>query len=127
MKSRIISIDLYRRDVMVCFGSKEYLEKRLRGRISPEDCREMLDGINEASLGRSFAVTEQGPYLLWMPEVPGTYGELATLSHEIFHIAIMIMYGIGAGFSNKSEEAYAYLVGYLTEKILRAFKITFSS
>ena len=49
------------------------------------------------------------------PEYSDNYG---TLSHEIFHYATGLMWKIGMELViEKSDEAYAYLVGYITEKV----------
>ena len=128
MQSKIISIDIYKRDVMVCFCDKVMLERKLKQYDIDCAClQEILDDIDDSSTGRSFSITDSGPFLLWMPRIPETAVEFGTLSHEIFHTVCFVMKGIGAEFSDDSEEPYAYLVGYLTEKILKAFKITFSS
>ena len=114
MQSKIINIDIYKRDVMVCFCDKVMLERKLKQYDIDRAClQEILDDIDDSSTGRSFSITDSGPFLLWMPRTPGTAEEFGTLSQ-----------GIGAEFSDDSEEPYAYLVGYLTEKILKAFKIT---
>ena len=110
---------------MVCFCDKVMLERKLKQYDIDCAClQEILDDIDDSSTGRSFSITDSGPFLLWMPRIPETAVEFGTLSHEVFHTVCFIMKGIGAEFSDDSEEPYAYLVGYLTEKILKTFKIT---
>lgn len=41
-----------------------------------------------------------------------------TLAHEIYHLANMILHYRGVRFCDASEEAFAYLIDWLTEKIL---------
>lgn len=49
------------------------------------------------------------------PEYPRDYG---TLTHEIFHYVTGLMWKIGMELViDKSDEAYAYLIGYITEKV----------
>lgn len=43
----------------------------------------------------------------------------STLAHEIFHAVDFIMRDIGMKLTEHSHEAYAYLVGYLTEQIYK--------
>lgn len=43
--------------------------------------------------------------------------ETATLAHEIFHIACYIMEKAGISLCHESDEAYAYLIGYITKKV----------
>lgn len=62
--------------------------------------------------------TNQSVIRLWnYPETPADYG---TLQHEIFHAVTFIMDKIGAKFElSKSDESYAYLIGYLTTQIYK--------
>lgn len=51
------------------------------------------------------------------PKYPEDYG---SLSHEIFHIVSFVMYRIGQPLEVRvSDEAYAYLIGYLTKEIYK--------
>ena len=94
MQSKIISIDIYKRDVMVCFCDKVMLERKLRQYDINHAClQEILDDIDDSSIGRSFAITDSGPFLLWMPRIPETAVEFGTLSHEVFHTVCFIMGG----------------------------------
>ena len=40
-----------------------------------------------------------------------------TICHESFHIMVNIMDDVGMTLSDSSEEAYAYLIGWVSEKI----------
>ena len=44
---------------------------------------------------------------------------LALMSHEIFHLVDFLLRRIGMTLSEDSDEAYAYLIQYLTEQILK--------
>lgn len=50
------------------------------------------------------------------PTSPATKGCLA---HEIFHIVVFVMNEVGMTLSTESDEAYAYLTGYLTTEIYK--------
>lgn len=52
-------------------------------------------------------------------DTPEWYGNLA---HEIFHAAEFIMERIGMKLTTESDEAYAYLIGYLTKEIYSKIK-----
>lgn len=43
----------------------------------------------------------------------------ATLNHELFHIVIEFLKDMGIILDDNSEEAYAYLIGYLTTEIYK--------
>ena len=55
--------------------------------------------------------------------VPKTPTDLATLQHEIFHAVTFIMDAVGMKLSDDSDEAYAYLIGYITEMVYTKLKI----
>ena len=46
------------------------------------------------------------------------------IAHEIFHIVTFIMERIGMEFvMMKSDEAYAYLIGYITKEVYKILKL----
>ena len=67
-----------------------------------------------------------GQTLLWLKDKPNSISSLATLNHEIFHCTCFILERVGIIYSNDSDEAYAYLIEYLTKQIYNKLDITFS-
>ena len=60
-----------------------------------------------------------GQNILWLRDYKyGDIDSLATLNHEIFHVVYQTLWKCGLTLSDESEEAYSYLVEYLTKKIL---------
>jgi hypothetical protein len=52
-----------------------------------------------------------------LPETPEDFGRLA---HEVFHIASFVLDRVGMKLKvMASDEAYAYLISYLTEEIYK--------
>lgn len=47
------------------------------------------------------------------------HNTIGTLAHEVFHIVTLIMNWVGIKYSSDSEEAYAYLTGYIMTYIIR--------
>jgi hypothetical protein len=45
-----------------------------------------------------------------------------TICHESFHIVTTVLGSAGLELCDKSEEAYAYLIGWVAEKLERAIK-----
>lgn len=43
-------------------------------------------------------------------------------SHEIFHIVVTLLKSIGLKLCDKSEEAYAYLIGHITREFYQNLK-----
>lgn len=61
--------------------------------------------------------------LIRLKEYPRTPTEYGNLQHEIFHAVTFIMDRIGMKLVvTESDEAYAYLVGYLTTEIYKKIK-----
>ena len=75
----------------------------------------MLSG----GIGR-YCLFKSGQSLIRIKGKPKTPEEFGTLQHEIFHIAASLLWRIGMKLKVKSsDEAYAYLIGYLTTEIYK--------
>lgn len=116
--NKIIPIDIYNTDIMVHFGNYDSLKEELTARFGLEDALSILEGmnVNENMLGRTVLLSA-GNIILWMPSIPKTNKEKGTLAHEIYHAACEIMNKIDVPPCPDNEEAYAYLIGYITSKI----------
>jgi hypothetical protein len=66
--------------------------------------------------GRTWHNITGGQTIIRIPKKPETPQEIGTLSHEIFHGVDFIFRRIGISLSDNSNEAYAYLIGYVTEQ-----------
>jgi len=122
---KIIPIDLYCRDILFAFGDEPSFRKALRKYHTQEETDGIIEAadINEHSTGKTLCNEKYNAFIVWMPQLPKTAAELGTLSHEIFHAAQALMINIGANLSDDSEEAYAYLIGYITKRVLEEFPI----
>ena len=60
-----------------------------------------------------------GQTLIRMPKVPKSVKEYGSLQHEVFHAVEFVLMRIGIKLCKKSDEAYAYLIGYLTSEIYK--------
>ena len=62
-----------------------------------------------------------GASIIRLRKLPTTSKDYGVLAHEIFHIVTFVLDRVGMSLNiNTSDEAYAYLTGYLTEKIYEA-------
>ncbi len=122
-KNFIISLDIYPFDVMVSVGEEDdTLFKRLRKLSISEDEFEMTRFDTENGRGR-YCLFKTGASLIRLKQEPKTPEQFGTLQHEIFHCASSILWRVGIKLKMKySDEAYAYLIGYLTEKIYYRLK-----
>ena len=107
-----IDVSIYNTYVIVVIGQSKYINKCLSKRGLKK-----IDISNvKGAAGYTFGL-EEG-ILLWLkhkPPFPAYH--MGCLAHEIFHCAEFILSKVGIKLSNKSDEAYAYLIGYITENI----------
>ncbi len=116
LKPFVVSVDIFKRDVLVCIGSTdEQVHRQLNGYegVTAEDLSatafegpQVSGRVTRISNGSVVLRTRDG----CLPGDP-------TLQHEIFHAACAVMDAAGITFSDDSDEAYAYCIGYLTEQI----------
>lgn len=123
--NKIISIDIYDRDVMVHFGEKKHLKARLSKIFGCEKSSEIVSMISGNEKGKSFLLPG-GQMILYMPNLPKDIKGLSVLAHEIFHIANYTLEKAGINLTSDSDEAYSYLIEFLTKKILAMLPISFS-
>lgn len=114
----IIPIDVYNRDVMVSIGeTNEQLKLKLDK--FDLDYGDYFD--HEISKGRSTRF-KGGQTLIRFREPKDACHN--TIAHEIFHAVTCLLTWIGMPFDlETNDEAYAYLIGYLTEKIYEKIKL----
>ncbi len=110
--------DVYLVDIYVCFGERKRLHKALKS-VAAHDEVEWEKGI-EGNSG-CFRMYGGGQAVIWVEELPTTPKVISYLAHEIFHCATQILSRAGLSHGEESEEAYAYLIGWLTLKIWTKF------
>ena len=115
----LIPLVIYPFDIMVMMG---YSDEEVRHELS------QYEGISEEDINLAMFKTyttkgravmfETNQTFLRIREIPETPLDYGFLQHEIFHAVTFVMHTIGMKLKiDYSDEAYAYLVGYLTEKI----------
>ena len=112
----IIPLVVYTFDVMLSIGQtngelKKSLEKYRC------DWSDLLE-LSPTSLGRT-VMTDSNHTIIRFTKWPETCQQYGTLAHEIFHAVDFIFKRIGITLSEDSDEAYAYMIGYLTEEIYK--------
>ena len=65
----------------------------------------------------SFSVEDDGYTLIWVRKLPESVGDYGNLIHEIEHCTFEILNSRGIKHSDDSDEAFAYLLGWLYEEI----------
>lgn len=114
----IIPLVVYPFDVMFSFGeTDEQVVTRLnKYGIDTTDNKGWT--FEETTRGRCI-IFEGNQTLIRLLEYPETVEHYGCLQHEIFHAAHFIMRKMGFKLKVSSGEAYAYLIGYLTEQIYK--------
>ena len=118
-------IDVYSRDILFHFGDVPSFKKAVRRCHTQEQTDAIfaeLDFDNN-SKGKTIYSSVHNAFIVWMPSLPQSSYDMQFLSHEIFHAAHALMIGVGINLSDDSEEAYAYLIGYITKRVLEEFPI----
>ena len=110
---KIISYVIYPFDVLVSFHKdfnelKAILEKRL-----PKDAWKDISEFEGEYDARSVRF-ETGQTVICFKKLTNDI-----IAHEIFHAVELLMEYIGIQLSRDSSEAYAYLIGYLTNEIYK--------
>jgi hypothetical protein len=82
-----------------------------------ERIEQLMESIElKNSFGLVVRLWEGGSFLIRLSHNKNKAKFKATVSHEIFHMAHSLLSGVGMKLSDDSEEAYAYLIGYVTEQ-----------
>lgn len=111
--NKIISIDIYGRDVMVHFGEKALEGKTIKD-IRVREVFEIVSMISGEEKGKF--LLPGGQMILYMPNLPKDIKGLSILAHEVFHIANFTLEKAGINLTSDSDEAYSYLIEFLTKR-----------
>lgn len=116
----IIDCEVYPFQILVYFGDKKGLRKELK-----KYDKSFIKEVGEIKQGKT-VIFSTGQTLLWLKHKPKSINDLSLLSHEIFHCTCFILNRCGIQLSDSSDEAFAYLIQYLTKQIYNELNLTFS-
>ncbi len=114
----MIHLDMFYRDLLVVFGNEKQTRERLRMYFDKEEIDELLEGFSFREKGKTVYASKFNAFFVWIPEPPKTAQDVGFLVHELFHSTYAVMCNSGISLSEDSEEAFAYMIGYMTEKVL---------
>jgi hypothetical protein len=122
MKKRYfkIRIELYKVVVHFSFGQNDEefskdLKKELSSIVSEEEMKNLCI-MNHS--GKTMMHTS-GHIVCRLSSLPTTPYYKGVLTHELFHITDFTLERVGVKLSRNSNEAYAYLIEYLTKSVYR--------
>ncbi len=119
MKSKnfIIPLHIYPFDVMVSIGETDAeLFPKLKKHGVDLDDKVLIHSDTMRGRCIMFAGNQTLIRMYRPVKTPQDYGNL---QHEIFHAVEFIMDKIGQSLCRKSDESYAYLIGYITTEIYK--------
>jgi predicted membrane channel-forming protein YqfA (hemolysin III family) len=116
----IIDCGVYPFEIMIFFGDKK---KEIIKELKKYLCKSDITYFKTVNLfaGKSIMFSS-GQTLLYVNRIPENPNDYATLQHEIFHCACFVLERVGINYSNETDEAYAYLIEYLTKQIYTLLK-----
>jgi hypothetical protein len=120
----IIPLQIYPFDIMVSIDEKdEVLRNRLaKYGSTKEDCDELMN-LSDTVRGRA-VMLPSNQTVIRLKTLPKKYDMMSVVSHEVFHATAFILDKIGMKMELFiSDEAYAYMIGFLTTEIYKKLKI----
>ena len=111
-----IKIPIYRITVHLFFGTEEDCKKAIIADGETELVAQQWASGKDEYEG-SFSVEDDGYTLIWVRKFPESVGDYGSLIHEIEHCTFEILNSRGIKHSDDSDEAFAYLLGWLYEEI----------
>lgn len=124
----IVPLVIYEFDIMFSVGESNYrASKAVEQRLMDSDFKifqddELLFKLPDTCNGRTVHNLEGSQTIIRLRNKPIDANGYAVLAHEIFHAVDFIMRRIGITLSSDSDEAYAYLIGYVTREFFKALK-----
>lgn len=114
----IIPLVIYPFDMMVSLGEPDdvLISKLKKAGVDVGDAN--IKSHSTTNRGRC-VIFESGQTLIRMFQLKNTPEWYGFLQHEVFHAVEFIMERIGMRLTIDSDEAYAYLIGYLTTEIYK--------
>jgi hypothetical protein len=118
----IFSLEIYPFDVMVSIGENDEELKEKLNEVGVDAEGDNNWHYEATGLGRAISFPGNQT-LLRLRNKPETTADYGTLAHEIFHICEFILHKVGINLTRDSDEAYAYLIGFVTRKIYESIFI----
>jgi len=116
-----IPLVIYPFDVFVSFNHNDKELYELIKRNGSKEDLEPCFGLPDTSLGRAVLLPSNATILRIFGKRCNESELMGVIAHEVFHVVSYIMMRVGIPLEVMvSDEAYAYLTGYLVEQIFKA-------
>lgn len=121
----IVDCGIFPFDVMLCLGvnKKKMLKELKKKNITKKEIKVIKEYPEKNGL---YVMFQNNASLIYMPRFNQTAFSFAVLQHEITHCVVAVLSQTNIKLSMKTEEVFAYLTQYLTQKIYEKMEVTFS-
>ena len=119
-----ISIDVYSTDVIFIYNmSNKKIKKKLKELIKYE-YHEKLKTLKLSSTPtvRGSFLSNDPIKIIKINKADTLEDFLSVLSHEVLHSVFHIMKNVSIEYTDKSEEAFTYLMGHITKEIVHGIQ-----
>ena len=119
-----INIDVYNTDVIFIYnmGNKK-IKKKLKEIIKHEYHEKLKTlKLSKNPTVRGSFISNDPIKIIKINKAETLEDFLATLSHEVLHSVFHIMKNVSIEYTDKSEEAFTYLMGHITKEIVHAIE-----
>ena len=117
-KNFIIPLVIYPFDVMVSLKQSDVELVETLNKFGIDTSDNNMWKFEENGIGRCISFPT-GQLLIRLAHHPKSNEDFGTLQHEIFHAVHFFMKRMRMKLNMKNDEAYAYLIGYLTQEIYK--------
>lgn len=119
-----ISIDVYNTDVIFIYniGNKK-IKKKLKEIIKHEYHEKLKTlKLSKNPAVRGSFISNDPIKIIKINKADTLEDFLSVLSHEVLHSVFHIMKNVSIEYTDKSEEAFTYLMGHITKEIVHAIE-----
>ena len=119
-----ISIDVYNTDVIFIYNmSNKKIKKKLKELIKYEYHEKLKTlKLSSRSTVRGSFISNDPIKIIKINKAETLEDFLSILSHEVLHSVFHIMKNVSIEYTDKSEEAFTYLMGHITKEIVHAIE-----
>ena len=119
-----INIDVYNTDVIFIYnmGNKK-IKKKLKEIIKHEYHEKLKTlKLSKNPAVRGSFISNDPIKIIKINKADTLEDFLSTLSHEVLHSVFHIMKNVSIEYTDKSEEAFTYLMGHITKEIVHGIQ-----
>ena len=117
MNEIVIQIPIYKAAVLIYWGDRKGLYKAVKRNSDKATAREVIEEVTPNTEGVT-VMTSGRTVTIYLASPPRDPRSVAILIHELSHATNFILREVGILHTESTEEAYTYLLEYLTRETL---------